>query len=283
MSIYLIGKNSFIAKRILYELGEKFDIKCTSTNPTDTNDYYLDLSNAEIFNYNIFKKRDLILLLAAISSPDQCNINYKSSYDVNVKGTSYFINKTLNKGARVLFFSSDTVYGDSEGELNELSLCNPKGVYANMKYEVERNFIQKKDFKVFRLSYVFSKDDSFTSLLENSTKANEMIKVYHPYFRRIVYIDDLIEAIIKIDQEWDNLSNNIFNIAGPELISKLTIAELYKENVNKKLTYEVIKPPDDFYKNRPLSINMTSLYLEKLINREPISIKKAIIKEFKRI
>ncbi len=57
---------------------------------------------------------------------------------MNVTGTSNFIQSVIDRGARVVFFSRDTVYGEREDAFDESAVCNPAGEYAEMKREVEQ-------------------------------------------------------------------------------------------------------------------------------------------------
>ena len=100
--------------------------------------------------------------MASISAPDICAREHERAWSVNVTGTSEFISRTIERGGRVIFFSSDTVYGECEDPFDESALCKPAGEYAEMKHKVERRFIENPSFKSIRLSYVFSREDKFT-------------------------------------------------------------------------------------------------------------------------
>lgn len=266
----IIGKNGFIAKKLL----ERNDYAVTSSN--DSKELYLDLKNAENFNYSLIDEKSNIILLAAISSPDECNNNYDESYKINVIGTKYFINEAIKRGAKVLFFSSDVVYGNTVQEVDENSLTNPFGNYAKMKDEIEKAFEEEKNFKVFRLSYVLSKEDKYLSYLKSCVDKNEVAEVFHPFSRKVVFIDDVLEAIENILVKWDSFENQKFNICGDEDISRKDIADFYNEEVGNKLKYTILEPNEKFWEARPKDINMTSLYLSTLLDRKPTKIRNAI-------
>ena len=268
----IIGKNGFIAKKLL----ERNEYTVTSSN--DSKELYLDLKNAENFNYSFIDEKSNIILLAAISSPDECNNNYDESYKINVTGTKYFINEAIKRGAKVLFFSSDVVYGNTIKAVDENSLTNPFGNYAKMKDEVEKAFEGEKNFKVFRLSYVLSKEDKYLSYLKSCVDKNEAAEVFHPFSRKVVFIDDVLGAIESILVKWDKFENQKFNICGDEDISRKDIADFYNEEVDNKLKYTIIEPNEKFWEARPKDINITSIYLEKLLGRKVTKIKKAIHK-----
>jgi len=268
----IIGKNGFIAKK-LFERGE---YKATTSDELSSDDLYLDLKNPEFFDYSYIDEQTNIIFLAAISSPDICNNNYDEAYKVNVTGTKFFIKEAIKKGAKILFFSSDVVYGNTIEKVDENSKTNPFGNYAKMKDEVEKAFENQKAFKVFRLSYVLSKEDKYLSYLKNCIDKNEIAEVFHPFSRKVVYIEDVLEAIENILMKWDNFENQKFNICGDEDVSRKDIADFYNEVIGGKLKYKVLEPNYKFWEARPKYINITSIYFEKLLERKPTKIQDAI-------
>jgi len=268
----IIGKNGFIAKKLF----EKDEYKTTTSDKVSSNDLYLDLKNPECFDCTYINEQTNIIFLAAISSPDICNNNYDEAYKVNVIGTKFFIKKAIKRGAKVLFFSSDVVYGNTIDKVDENSKTNPFGNYAKMKDEIEKAFENEKAFKVFRLSYVLSKEDKYLSYLKSCIDKNEVAEVFHPFSRKVVYIEDVLETIENILMKWDDFQNQKFNICGDEDVSRKDIADFYNKVIGNKLEYKILEPDDNFWKARPKDINITSIYLEKLLGRKPTKIQDAI-------
>jgi len=280
-NVFIVGKNSFIAKRISAEKLSNFDniIYTSSTSSGDA--LVLNLETPEKFNYQLINKNDIVLLFASISSPDVCQKKPDLAYNINVTGTVRFIDSALRRNARIIFFSSDTVYGEAEAAVDENSSANPIGAYAVMKYSVEKEFLNERNFKVFRLSYVYSRDDKYTSYLKKCTENNTIAEIYHPIFRNVIFIDDVVDATVLLVFRWEEFKNQLFNICGPHLLSRLDIANLYKDQVDPTLQMKVVKPDRDYYSARPKTIQMKSLYLENLLGRKPAPIVEAIKLEFK--
>lgn len=270
----IIGKNGFIAKELL----SRRTYEVTTSNIESNGSLFLDLKQPDSFNYSIINNDTTIVFLAALSSPDICNNNYNQAYKVNTIGTKYFIEEAIKRGAKVLFFSSDVVYGNTIEKVDENSKTNPFGNYAKMKDEVEKAFEGEKNFKAFRLSYVLSKEDKYLSYLKSCTDKNELAEVFHPFTRKVIYLEDVLEAIENILVKWDEFENQKFNICGDEEISRKDIADFYNEEVGVKLRYKIIEPNDKFWDARPKDINITSIYFEKLLGRKAIQIKDAIQK-----
>ena len=151
----IVGASGFIGKKLLSTLRETRRVSYTSRHGAGDSTA-LDLQAPEDFNYSLLNPGDTIYLLAAISSPDICRNQPELARAVNVSGTSVFIRRAIDRGAKVIFFSSDTVYGNRSSGFDETAECDPVGDYAKMKCEVEDGFKADNNFKSVRLSYVFS-------------------------------------------------------------------------------------------------------------------------------
>jgi len=279
--LFIVGKNSYIGKNLGNIVRQfPYDVKFITSHPEGGDDLFLDFNYPGDFNYSIIKESDYIILLAAISSPDICRNNFKMAFKINVEGTIYFIKNVLKRRARVLFFSSDTVYGNSDNHVTEFSETSPVGEYAKMKKEVEDNFKENINFKVFRLSYVFSKNDKFTSYLNYCCNNNTIAIIYHPIFRKVIYLQDVIDSVILIGEKWDHFDNQIFNLCGNELLSRINLSEIYREIVDKRLKISVVEPDEAFFNARPKVVNMKSVFLKNLLGREPTPIETAFYQEF---
>lgn len=282
MKVVIVGSSGLIAKR-LGDSGIKQEHSVFFTSrKEDFSGGFLDLARAENFDYEWLKNADLILHLGAISSPDLCASDYNSAYQINVTGTKYFLERALKKGSKVLFFSSDYVYGESfENEVfDENSVIKPFGEYGKMKAEVEEEFLDHSNFKVFRLSYVFAKDDKFTSYLRECTETLTRPEVFDPLVRNVVYIEDLILAIRNLINNFDHFKPKIINVCGDAPLSRVDMANLYQKFVDPGLQYKVVNPGKDFFISRPKKILLKSLYLETLLEREPYALEKAMQMEF---
>jgi len=232
------------------------------------------------FDYGKIRSGDVVLLTAAISAPDICAREHDRAWAVNVTGTSSFIQSVIDCGARVVFFSSDTVYGEREDAFDESVACNPAGEYAEMKCEVEQRFSGNASFKAIRLSYVFSREDKFSRYLAGCAERNEEADLFHPFFRAIVHRGDVVEGALALAACWDDVPEQVINFGGPQVLSRIEFAECLRETHLHDLRFKVTEPGADFFKNRPRVIAMRSPVFSRLLGRPPRSLCEAALLEF---
>jgi len=281
MKTHLVGSSGYIASKILSRFTPE-PVLCYSPDRLD-GEIYLDLTKPDTFKPSLIEEGDYIIFLSAISSPDVCDKQYELAYSINVTGTGRFIEMASERGANVLFFSSDIVNGSTESAHNELDPANPFGKYAEMKYAIERQFFGNSYVKFFRLSYVFSNTDKFMNYLVSCSKKGECAKVFDALYRNVIYVDDIIDAVFKLRDNFSSWNNQLFNLSGNELLSRKNLAELYKSEVDPSLQYTIMMPDAEFFTARPNIIETKSLYLEALLGRKPMSIREAMRKEFRKV
>lgn len=276
----IIGATGYIGQSLLSKA--KIDGVAIGTSSKKNDDLIqFSLDNPAQFDYSLIDQDDVVFLTAAISSPDTCAKEYESAWALNVTATSDFISKLISLGARVIFFSSDAVYGECNHDFDETSPSKPHGEYAVMKHAVENLFLGNDLFKSVRLSYVFSRQDKLTNYLISCAKDNKVAELFDPFHRSVVYREDVIDGVIALANNWSDVPQQIINFGGPDVLSRINFAECLKENYLHGLTYQVTKPSEDFFSNRPRVISMKSPIFSQLLGREPRNLKEAVLHEFK--
>ncbi len=281
MKWHIIGGTSYIAQRLIPRL-EGFQYACYGRKKTG-DQLYLDLTSVDPVVFDNISEGDFVVFFAAVSSPDICQNQLEFAYNLNVVCTESFIKNCIRKGARVLFFSSDTVIGKTSSVADEDSEPAPVGNYAKMKRRVELDLKSEKNLKVFRLSYVFSCRDKFTRYLIECDKTGEVAEVYDALYRNVVYIEDLIDAIIALSKSFDKWDNQIFHICGDELLSRKDLAETFCREFDNSLRYITSIPDDSFFEARPNVIEIKSKFFMKLLGRAPTKIAEAMRLESERV
>ena len=278
--LVIVGKHGVIARRLAQGAARNgVPLRFTSSRPSG-NDLPLDLARPGGFAYEQLGTDSRVVLLGAISAPDRCREDPKRCRAVNVDGTIAFVDGALARGARVLFASSDTVYGERHQVCDERTTPRPLGDYAHMKSEVEARFQHAERFKALRLSYVFSRDDRFTAQLARCSANGEEADVFAPLDRRVVHIEDVVESVLATFEFWQEVDSPCVNVGGERLYSRADIARTFQELCAPSLHYRLRNPGVDFYRERPRVIDMESRYLAVLLGRRPRNLREAMQLEF---
>lgn len=276
---FVVGATGYIGSE-LYVQAQKLGYTFGTSSSDVAGLLSLQLDNPLEFDFEKVDSGDIVFLTAAISAPDICARERDRARAVNVTGTSIFIQNVIERGARVIFFSSDTVYGEREDEFDETAVPNPAGEYAEMKCEVEQRFSGNASFKTIRLSYVFSREDKFSCYLAGCAQHNEEADLFHPFFRAIVHRDDVVAGALALAKHWDEVPEQIINFGGPQVLSRIDFTESLCKAHFHNLCFKVTQPSDDFFKNRPRVIAMTSPLFHRLLGRSPSTLFEAARLEF---
>jgi dTDP-4-dehydrorhamnose reductase len=147
-------------------------------------------------------------------------------------------------------------------------------------FEVENRFVDNPLFKSIRLSYVFSREDKFTKYLLRCVELGEEAELFHPFYRSIVYREDVVEAALALVRRWDDFPQQVINFGGPQVLSRIDFAKCIKECFLPDLSFRVLEPNQEFFKDRPRVIAMNSNFLPILLGRPSRTLEKAAQIEF---
>lgn len=265
MKVAIVGSSGYISGFLLKRFSAEPAVDSVlKIDQAEEADVKLDLLQPEEFDYSVLCDIDYVIFTAAISGPDKCASDFEWCWSINVTGTRYFIQKALERNCRVLFFSSDAVFGDISGYVyDELSETKAETPYGRMKKEIEDTFKENCNFKAIRLSYVASAKDRFVSYCISCMKENKTAEVFHPFYRNCITVSDVVNVVVWFVKNWEEYEPFVLNVAGKELVSRVRIADELNRFFQDRLTYTIISPDKSFYENRPRTTQMKSLYLQK--------------------
>ena len=240
-----------------------------------------------IKKFNINK----IILLSAISDPDECFKNKKKSHSINVKYTKNLISKIKNKDIHLIFISTEFVYSGNKGNYSEKSITNPINLYGRQKLLIE-NYIKKNitNYSILRIAKTYGDNihvkgllTDFLNLVQKGQR--NFFGAYDQIFNPL-YVKDL-KKIIQFF-----LKKNItgtFNVCGPKSYSRYKIYNLIYKKLKKKypnLKLKIKKISINNFKfpeKRPKNLSLKSNKLEKLLNFKISNIEDIIQKLIKNL
>ena len=285
MKIGIVGSDGYIAGYLLSHYRSKDYVeRLTCIDMSERADHYLNLENPEMFDYSVLDDLDYIVFTAAISRPDTCADRFDTCWFINVTGTQHFIRETVQRQCRVLFISSDAVFGAIPAAIyTEASETKAQTPYGKMKKAVEDEFRDSPYFKAIRLSYVASAEDRFVTYCRSCIRKGEVAEVFHPFYRNCIVVSDVVKVVEWMGLHWDEYEPAVLNVAGRELVSRIRIADELNRICNGRLQYKMIQPEEKFYKNRPRITQMESIYLERYAILENESFTEKIQREMENI
>ena len=277
MNAAIVGSSGYIARYLLDRFEAEDGIgSVLKIDRTGDVDAFLDLESPESFDYALLDGVDYVVFTAAVSGPDRCAEEFDACWRINVTGTEVFIREALRRKCRVLFFSSDAVFGDVPGMVyDEESGTRAQTPYGRMKKAVEDAFRGEAGFKAIRLSYVASAGDRFISYCLNCARKGETAEIFHPFYRNVTVVSDVVEIVAWFAGHWEEYAPQFLNVAGPELVSRVRMADEVCEYLGGRLEYTISRPGEAFFRNRPKITRMRSLYLGqyRIVPEEPFSTK----------
>ena len=177
------------------------------------------------WNFATIAQGDIVFYLRAISSPYQAAIDPKTSYDINVIRAQMALQDLINRGARIVFASSDVVYGETGGNFaKEETPRNPYGEYAKQKARIEAAFEHQPNFLSLRISSVLGEGSNLQKLL----LSQQSVEIFDPVIRTPIHINDLVAIctkLLKIDFR-SEFPNGVLNVGGGTSMSNFEIAIL---------------------------------------------------------
>lgn len=165
---------------------------------------------------------DLILHLAALKNLRFCEDNKKAS-----RATNYGITEVLTKicsesKIRMIFFSSDYVFGKYDHFWKETDSPCPTTQYGMDKASSEF-LIQEKlsDYAIVRTAQLYGFRGDFVSLVWDALTSNQEFIAFANLVNCPTWIDDLFAMLNKIIGHG---SQGIFHCVGPEAVSRYKYA-----------------------------------------------------------
>jgi nucleoside-diphosphate-sugar epimerase len=248
-----------------------------------------DVRNTDTIS-KALENADAVIHLAAIVGEPAVNLDKENSVNVNYLAVRELAQLAKEKGVRLVFTSTCSVYGASTGKLlNEKSKVFPLSIYAISKLAAEEA-IEKinGDFIIFRLGTLFGLSPRMRfDLVVNRFVAqgiqDKKISVFGgSQFRPFVHVQDVASAFVKAIKT-DN--KGLFNLGGSNY-RIADLAELLAEKTNcEVVTIKEIKDPRNYAVDSKLFEKAFDLRFEKdvefAINEIMAAYSHKVVKNYK--
>ncbi|MGQ0737274.1 MAG: NAD-dependent epimerase/dehydratase family protein [Acidobacteriota bacterium] len=195
---------------------------------------------------------DAIIHLAAISNDPSADLQPELAEEVNVGVTARLAEQAREAGARFLFSSSCSIYGEADGEIDESGVTNPLTVYASSKVTAERILGELADRRwsptVLRNGTLYGystrmRFDLVVNIFSFQSALYNRIRVFGDgtQWRPFLHVGDCARAFIHF-LEHPESAGGCYNVAH-ENLRVVDLVSVFKA-LNPRLEVEFISVPD---------------------------------------
>ncbi|MFW9988879.1 MAG: SDR family oxidoreductase [Candidatus Odinarchaeota archaeon] len=276
--ILVIGANGFLGtnlfrltnnEKILYQNFNLIAADLDNSNlSSDISFHKIDITNYEQTNKKILKiSPDIIILTAAMTNVDQCEVDQILATKINVEGTLNVVKSCKKIDSKLVFISTDFIFDGNKkrhDSYNESDIPNPLSYYAKTKYKAEMIiFSFGIQYLLCRTSVLYGWNKrrlNFITWVLNNLKQNNTISITTNQINSPTYVVNLAQIILKLIEKE---ANGIYNTAGDCTLNRYEMALLCAEifEYNKKLI-----SPIDYIEQKAIRPKNASLDITKLKN-----------------
>lgn len=189
MKVLVTGATGQLGWDVVKEL-KKRNIECCGTGSKELNITDREAVMCFIEDYH----PDAVIHCAAYTAVDKAEDEPEKCRDVNVNGTTYIAEACKIVDAKMVYISTDYVFGDDGDKLHEVDdPVHPLNVYGQTKWEGEeavRRTLQK--YFIVRISWVFGEHgNNFVKTMLRLGRTHKEISVVADQFGAPTYTADL--------------------------------------------------------------------------------------------
>lgn len=165
---------------------------------------------------------DVVVHTAAMVSPDACERDPDRARAVNVEGAEEVARWAEERGASLIFFSTDLVFDGKQGMYREGDPTGPTNVYGRMKLEAEGKVAEAcRRAVILRLALSYGPtlgaSGDWTAGMRRALAGGQDLTLYTDQHRTPAYLGDTAEAVLRL-AEAD--ATGIFHMGGGERLSR---------------------------------------------------------------
>lgn len=240
-----------------------------------------DIKNIEN-HWDVFSNIDFVLYMVSPRFNELNDDSQITSEILLMNQALTFLRKT-SPNYKLIFFSSCSVYGNTEQVVDENTELIPTTLYSKLKIEGEKQILNSgiENYIILRLATLYGagvieRNDLLINNVLHDIKTNKKIQIYEANASRpFLNVRDCAEIVFRlctenIEKKIINVGFNRFNITKTQLINKI------EESINKKVDVNFV---DDGLEFRSYHVNFSNL--EKSIqNFIPKSFERGIYEIF---
>lgn len=162
-----------------------------------------------------------ILVPAAATHVDRCELEAEIAYQVNVAGTSHLVDAANEVGAVIVYFSSDYIFDGADGPYDEHATANPISQYGVQKLSAEHLIAQRAVAAlIVRTTVVYGPDPqgkNFIYRLLAALRKGQEIAVPGDQIGTPTFAPALADAVFDLLATG---ARGVINVAGSDLVTR---------------------------------------------------------------
>ena len=168
-------------------------------------DFSLDLMDQDKLKEVFLRiKPDLVIHCAGLTDVDKCEKNSELAYNANVTVTKHIV-QICRKNAKLVYISSDQVYGEADDHSESNIDLQPVNIYGKTKLQGEHKVREHSPDHIIIRTNIFGWNvkpgkTSSAEWIYHSLKKKESIILFDDYTFSPVYTECLGEIIIQLVQ-----------------------------------------------------------------------------------
>jgi len=279
--VLIMGGSGLLGSKISELFPEAFATYNTTHIPRK-NTFKLDISDRDSLKFALDKlEPDTIIVTAALTDVDKCEIHPEMAAVVNTEPFNYIISYLKQKGGRLIQISTDYVFSGEKGNYIENDERKPINVYGKTKMEAEDIIINSGiNFSLVRTSGIFGinestgKNNFFTWIYNNLRAGNEIRlvtdQIYSPVLNSV-----LAKAIYEIHERE---INGIIHFSSLDAISRFEFGTLVAEvfNLRKELIYPARMEDMTWIAKRPKNSSLSNDKALKMMTIKPVTVSEEL-------
>lgn len=229
MSTLVVGASGLIGYEFYRQNKERNDWHFTYNTHKLKGFMHLDATNqSEVYDVVNKIKPKTLILPAALSNVNRCEVEHEIAYKNNVGIVKNFINALNNNSvrAKIVFFSTDYLFDGTSGPYSEDSQPNPINFYGKLKLMCEKEIISSGlDYLIIRTTVVFGWEmqrKNFLYRVIDTLKRNRKLFVPNDQYGNPTYVRDLVYAV---DFLLEKGYSGVYNVVGDEYINRESFAK----------------------------------------------------------
>ena len=235
MNVLLIGGSNLLGRYLLRSVPTGMDVTATwYSNYMPGCTLQLDLTNQSQVNYVFGRvKPQVVLHLAAIGDVDYAETHYQETYAVNVLGLQNVLQTCRDYHARMVYISSNAVFGGDNPPYAEDSPREPVNRYGVTRKRAEDEVMRSDNWLILRLFLLFGWSPpgartNWVQTIVRRLREGESLSLVDDTLWQPTYAGFAASAIwLAANGMWEagegRLHNQIIHLASSEAVSLFTL------------------------------------------------------------